>query len=298
MSEIVVPTSALPVPAGVDRVEHVGGAVVQHGRLSDRVYLLKPGESAEDDLALMERLARRHGYSKLFAKISEERQDAFLGAGYEIEARIPGAAGGPDLLFCSRFLDPGRKRERFTDQSLKVIRAAILESASARDGDTSKSRADDGILLQAADGSDAGELAALYGSVFATYPFPIGDAEFIRQTMSSGTAYFLARDAANEQVIAAASAEMLRSLAACEMTDFATLPERRGLGIAGLLLQALEREVIDTGVRMAFTIARSTSLGMNVVFARQGYTYAGTLVNNTNIAGRIESMNVWYRALA
>ncbi len=35
--------------------------------------------------------------------------------------------------------------------------------------------------------------------------------------------------------------------------------------------------------------------GMNITFAKTGYTYAGTLINNTNISGRLESMNVWYK---
>jgi hypothetical protein len=48
-------------------------------------------------------------------------------------------------------------------------------------------------------------------------------------------------------------------------------------------------------VDLFYTIARAASHGMNTTFARQGYRFAGTLVNNTHIAGGIESMNVWYR---
>jgi hypothetical protein len=47
-----------------------------------------------------------------------------------------------------------------------------------------------------------------------------------------------------------------------------------------------------------FTIARARSTGMNVTFAKNGYSFAGTLINNTNISGRIESMNVWYKRAA
>jgi beta-lysine N6-acetyltransferase len=36
---------------------------------------------------------------------------------------------------------------------------------------------------------------------------------------------------------------------------------------------------------------------MNVTFSRAGYTFTGTLINNTNIGGSIESMNVWYKRL-
>jgi hypothetical protein len=37
---------------------------------------------------------------------------------------------------------------------------------------------------------------------------------------------------------------------------------------------------------------------MNITFAKNGYEYAGTLKNNTNISGNIESMNVWYKHLS
>lgn len=50
-------------------------------------------------------------------------------------------------------------------------------------------------------------------------------------------------------------------------------------------------------MKTAFTIARALSYPINATFARAGYAWAGTLVNNTNICGGFESMNVWYRAL-
>lgn len=45
------------------------------------------------------------------------------------------------------------------------------------------------------------------------------------------------------------------------------------------------------------TIARAHATGMNIVFARQGYAFAGTLPNNTQIKGDLESTNVWYKHL-
>ena len=51
------------------------------------------------------------------------------------------------------------------------------------------------------------------------------------------------------------------------------------------------------GMHTAFSIARALSLAMNTLFSRRGYTYGGTLVNNTNIAREIESMHVWYKRL-
>jgi hypothetical protein len=36
---------------------------------------------------------------------------------------------------------------------------------------------------------------------------------------------------------------------------------------------------------------------MNITFAKQRYALAGTLINNTDISGSLESMNVWYKPL-
>ena len=51
------------------------------------------------------------------------------------------------------------------------------------------------------------------------------------------------------------------------------------------------------GMRTAYTIARAVSPGMNITFARLGYQFSGTLINNTQISGAIESMNIWHKPL-
>jgi putative beta-lysine N-acetyltransferase len=81
------------------------------------------------------------------------------------------------------------------------------------------------------------------------------------------------------------------------MTDFATLSGHRRQGLAGCLLKAMDAEMIQQGLKTAYSIARSLSAAMNITFAKNGYRYGGTLGNNTNIAGRIESMNIWYKHL-
>ena len=75
------------------------------------------------------------------------------------------------------------------------------------------------------------------------------------------------------------------------------LPSRRKRGMATQLLGVMDAHAREAGLRVAYTIARACSYGMNITFGRRGYRYAGTLVNNTQIAGAIESMNVWYKLL-
>ena len=99
------------------------------------------------------------------------------------------------------------------------------------------------------------------------------------------------------RLTALASAEMDCSAGNVEMTDFATLAECRGKGLASILLAHMEKEMAKAGIDTAYTIARAHATGMNIVFARQGYAFAGTLPNNTQIKGDLESMNVWYKHL-
>ena len=82
-----------------------------------------------------------------------------------------------------------------------------------------------------------------------------------------------------------------------EMTDFAVLPEFRGQNLAFRLLVKMEQEMKYSGIKTAYTIARLKEPGMSKTFLKSGYKYSGTLVNNTNISGNIESMNIFYKQL-
>ena len=144
---------------------------------------------------------------------------------------------------------------------------------------------------------DAGELAALYGEVFASYPFPITDPEYLVATMESHVVYRIVRDT-DDAVVAAASAETDPEHRNAEMTDFATLPDQRGLGLAQHILAALESDMAERGICNLYTIARARSAGMNRVFYNRSYGWTGTLVNNCHIAGRFEDMHVWCREMA
>ena len=270
-----------------DRTESIDGAVVQHGHSSDRAYLLKPGHDATADVALLERLASEHGYSKLFAKTTGAATQAFVDAGFAVEARVPSGIPGEELSFCTRFLTEDRAVERFPE----AVHAALKPQVRRRSANTPPA-----VNIRPLGLQDVPELVALYSHVFESYPFPINDPAFLRRSMAEGTVFVGVRDDTG-RLIAAASAELSNETLTCELTDFATHPESRGAGLASALLRGLETAVRARGMRVAYTIARATSASINSVFARNGYTHAGTLVNNTHISGRIESMNVWYRVL-
>ena len=139
---------------------------------------------------------------------------------------------------------------------------------------------------------DVKQMADLYQKTFDTYPFPIHNHEYLLKTMEDNVVYFgIFKE---DEVVALSSAEIDYDYLNVEMTDFATLPKFCGNGLSSHLLMKMDKEMKASGIRTAYTIARASSYGMNIVFAKCGYEYCGRLVNNTNISGNIESMNVWY----
>ncbi|CVK31356.1 MAG: putative beta-lysine N-acetyltransferase [Methanoculleus bourgensis] len=274
-----------------DTVTTIGGTLVQHGRLSDRIYVmhLAPGDlpGILDDL---DWLAEAEGYSKICAKVPASTSPLFLARGYVVEARVPRFfRGREDGYFAAKFLDAERRREK-SDPT--AVLAAVREKA----GDARPAVLPSGWTCAPATEDDADDLTVLYREVFATYPFPIGDPGYLRETMAGDYRYFIVRTE-DGRVAAASSAEIYREDENVEMTDFAVHPDFRGQNLSGFLLSRMEEEMRAAGMKTAFTIARALSYPINATFARAGYTWGGTLANNTNICGGFESMNVWYRAL-
>lgn len=274
------------VKTDADIVTRHGSCRLQHGPLSDRVYIMDIG--GEDAAAIAQTalaLAAERGYGKVFAKVPAAAQADFAAHGYTEEARIPDYyAPGTACCFMCAFLDPERAVDDDPDLASVLDRATKEPAVAAAEH-----------CIRACSADDADAMADLYGVTFDTYPFPIADPAFIAKSMAAATSYFGIWDGAD--LLALASAEADRSHAAAEMTDFAVRPEARGRGMAHSLLAHLDAWACHAGVRTGFTIARAVSHGMNLTFARQGYRFGGRLINNTNISGRIESMNIWYKPL-
>ncbi|KAF1075258.1 putative beta-lysine N-acetyltransferase [Methanogenium sp. MK-MG] len=276
-----------------DTVTRLGSSVIQHGPSNDRVYLMKlVSEDTETIIPAIEALAEQYHYSKLFAKVPASAKDRFLAAGYRVEAHVPGMYEGmEDGWFLARYpellrADPGEVTPLTDD----LLRAAMSQSDGCQNGGISSD-----FVIAEAKQEDLHALAALYKEVFETYPFPIHDPAYLRETMDDNIHYFIVR--AGGRVVAASSAEVDLTGKNVEMTDFATHPACRGMGLCPALLTAMEEEMRRCGIRTSFTIARATFYPINITFARAGYRFGGTLVNNTNICGAFESMNVWYRSL-
>ena len=274
-----------------DKIEKIGESLIQHGKFNDRIYLLKLKDKNVEILAdQLDSLALKQGYKKIFAKISAEALPCFLIKGYIIEAFIPKFfRGSEDCIMVSKFYDKGRGT--VPGAELKFFGKMISEARN-----TNKERMNYHPEYTSAelDQSDSVEISGIFKEVFETYPFPVHDPGYILETMKTGKAkYFGIHD--GNKLIGVSTAEIDISEENAEMTDFAVLPQYRGKGLAYHLLLHMEDEMRAGGMKTCYTIARLKEPGMNKTFIKAGYKYAGTVVNNTNIGGSIESMNIFYK---
>lgn len=273
-----------------DQIEFFGSSQIQHGPANNRVYLIKLNKNdLPDILAHIQSLALHHGYTKIFAKVPASALPHFEADGYLTEAAVPDFfKGREDGFFMARYFD----QARMTDPDADLVRR-VLEKAREKAGIPDVELLERDLHCRLATPADCKQMGELYDLVFKSYPFPIHNPDYLLESMTKNVVY--AGVWRGDQLLALASAEVDRTMANSEMTDFATHPDHRGGGLATFLLAELEGVIAEIGVKTCYTIARATSFGMNVTFARSGYAYSGTLIRNTQIAGSLESMNIWYK---
>lgn len=274
-----------------DKTQKLGKSLIQHGKYNDRVYLMKlKGEDKNKVLDEVERLAKEKNYGKIFAKVREEDAKTLKENAFISEATIPNFFNGKtDGEFFSKYLKDERRQEDM-DTVVEILTKAFEKQVGHAP------RVNPNLTIEEVGTSDAQEIAQIYEDVFKTYPFPIFEPDYLKECIESDDFKIYAAIHRGE-IAGLSTCEIDHQAENVEMTDFATRPEYRKQGIAQTLLQHMEKEMTEEGIKTAYTIARSQSPGMNITFSRTGYQYGGTLINNTNISGDIESMNVWYKPL-
>ncbi len=275
-----------------DTVNVIGkGSKIQHGKHNDRVYLMKLDER-DVDMILDEisMLAKTNKYSKLFCKVPKNIAPLFFANGYILEGYIPKFyKNRDDVFFVSKFLDSDRLLNIEKDELSKFNHLLSEEHSLKKNLKKNVS----GYSVRKLTKSDVEQMAQIYLEVFESYPFPIHDPGYILKTMAENVHYFGVEKDGN--LVALASSEVDAGGKNAEMTDFATLQNHGGKNLASLLLKEMEKEMEKQGVKTLYTIARLNSIPMNKTFLRFDYEYSGTLINNTNISGKIESMNIYYK---
>ena len=273
-----------------DKIEKIDkGSIIQHGKLNDRIYLIKLAkEDCPAILSSLRDLARENNYTKIFCKVPEWAAPLFFADGYITEGLIPGFYHGKEaVFFVAKYLDSDRLMNLESD-SLMDLSELLLRPIKHE-----KLPENGSMNVRSLDISDVDQITDIFRNVFASYPFPIHNPKYILKTMKENVRYFGVKK--NGRLIAVASAEIDFESKNAEMTDFATDPRYRGLKLGQRLLSEMEKEMKAIDMLTLYTIARLKSIPMNKVFLKHQYQYAGTLVRNTNISGNMESMNIYYK---
>lgn len=277
-----------------DTIIRSGNSQLQHGPSNDRIYLMDlDKDDMPEILDILDEMADAHSYTKIFAKVPQALSREFLKRGYLIEARVPNFFNGhSDCVFLGKFNDIARSIP--VDEKLN---SAVIETANAKANEKllDNYELSAGFSFKKAKPRDVYQMAQIYSKVFNSYPFPVSDPDYLLESMKDNQLYFTIWK--EDQIIALSACEVDKEDESVEMTDFAVLPAYRGHKLSGVLLKHMEIEMKKIKMKTAYTIARSCSYGMNSIFAKGGYCFSGRLIKNTQIGGKIEDMNVWYKSL-
>lgn len=232
-------------------------------------------------------IAEANGFDKIFCMASRQEWQKFLRYGYVLEAVIKYYLNGEDAYIMSKF----RSQERLTSVNLMEEIHLIEEIMTYDNKDSQERPLGPTFKIRMASNADIQNLILLYQEIFETYPSPLIHNDYFESIFQKDSIFALCEE--NGQIIAAASAELSPQHKAAELTDCATRKSARGLGIMTHILKFLEVELKKRDYHCAYTMARGRSYGMNNVFYRLNYEFLGRLINNCDIYGTYEDMNIW-----
>jgi putative beta-lysine N-acetyltransferase len=235
-------------------------------------------------------LAEANGFDKVICMARHDDWQRFLRHGYVLEAVLKYFHRGEDAFVVSKF----RSQERLTSHVL-MEEIISIERLMAEESSVVHRALPAGYQVRMARRGDVPELLELYSTIFESYPSPLVHESYLQTVFQQESLFTVCVH--EGRIVAAASAELHPDDLAAELTDCATRKEARGLGLMTHILRALEDELRLRRYVCGYTMARARSFGMNRVFHRMGYAFSGRLVNNCDIYGAYEDMNIWVKDL-
>lgn len=236
-------------------------------------------------------LAEQNDFDKIFLKATQRDWQSFLPHGYLLEGILRYYFRGEDAYVLSKFRSVDRVTSAHLIEESDLIEKLMREAPPGPAAPLEK-----GYQLVRATPAHIPALVELYRDVFKTYPSPLTHPDYILATMERNVLYRAVVDE-DGHLVSAASAEIDEKHSNAELTDCATSPRARGKGLMFHIVHALEHDLRAHGIMTAYSLARARSVGMNRVFYRLGHEFSGRLVNNCDIYGQFEDMNIWVKRL-
>ncbi|OVE68822.1 putative beta-lysine N-acetyltransferase [Clostridium diolis] len=225
---------------------------------------------------------------KIICNSNKESLEAFVSAGFAIEGRINGYFKGEDAFCMSYYINSDRNIcSNFTQKDLLVKQCLSLQNSYVYNKNNQV------YQIRTATENDISEIIKLFSAVFLTYPTPIYNQEYLKETMNNKILYKVA--VYDEKIVSIASADMDMKNLNAEITDCATSPAYRGKGILANVIYSLECDLKAKGFLTLYSLCRAINPSINFVLSKHNYKFTGRMVNNCNICGTFEDMNIWVK---
>ncbi|EKQ52857.1 MULTISPECIES: putative beta-lysine N-acetyltransferase [unclassified Clostridium] len=225
---------------------------------------------------------------KIICNCNIDLFDTFINAGFIPEGKIDGYFKSMDAFCMSYFISSDRKIcTNLSQKDLLVKDCQAIKNTYVHKPNNPI------YTIRTATEDDIEELTKLFSTVFLTYPSPIYNKEYIKQTMKEKVLYKVAVYAGS--IVSVASADMDKENLNAEITDCATYPAYRGKGILSNIIFSLERNLKAKGFLTLYSLSRAINPSINFILSKHNYHYTGRVVNNCNICGTFEDMNIWVK---
>lgn len=226
---------------------------------------------------------------KIICNCDIECLDNFIKAGFQMEGKIDGYFKGEDAFCMSYFIFKNRKSYNEHSKEDLILRQSLNKKDTFNYNDVNLN-----YHIRNASESDIKDMIKLFFRVFPTYSSEIFSEDYLRSTLNKKVLYKVAVDN-DGRIIGTASADLDRENLNAEITNCVTHPHYRNKGILSNIIYSLELDLKNMGFITLYSLSRAIHPGINFVLSKHGYTFRGILVNNCNICGGFEDMNIWVK---
>jgi len=252
---------------------------------NSRLKIIDTNHTSKNDWLGIIELAHELNFGKIICFCRDKYIEDLQQYGFILEGQIAGFFDGNDAFCLSLFIDKKRQYSKYN-----LLEDEILTKCQTN---LSVKDIDDDIIIRDAKNSDINQMILLFKKVFKTYPSPIFDANYLNEILGKKVLFKIA--VKQKEIICIASADIDVVYNNAEITDCCTNPIFRGKGLLTNIIIELEKSLNNSNIGTLYSLSRATEPGINMVLSKMQYKYSGRMLNNCNISGDFEDMNIWVK---
>jgi len=218
----------------------------------------------------------------------------FISLDYRLEGVMNTYFRGNPVYLMSRFLCSDRfGSEHLINEDL-ILKRILQRKRSCAGADNSCN--DGNYTVRILKDDDINRVMDIFRDVFPTYPSPVEERRYFEELTGQEENVMLIAEYKGE-IAGIISADIDNRHLNAELTDCVTLPEHRGRGVMAMLIDHMEEKLAKMKLTCLYSLTRAGIPPINAVMYKKGYRYGGRLINNCDIGGRYENMNIWEKSI-